>query len=257
MGDTSATAQYIAQPRLPLMHSSNQMATTLGSGAGWPVMGASAPPTLPVFEAREPIANSAMPRNDNDTYFDNGDGTFHCETPLCSDRRPPDKTTRPNRSFILRHATSIQRTNEGAVHGMGARGDAHTHENELRSRLTPPECATTVHPGQHAEHGRAPPARAARRGAPPSRPHVPRPAQAWLQGRSWVGCTASSSRRRDNLRRLHVGGWRHWPHRSGDSVTAALATGAQRDVGVRAVQGRRHHATRPLHDEPGSARTAV
>ena len=58
-------------------------------------------------------------------------------------RRSPDKTTRPNRSFILRHATSIQRINEGAVHGMGARGDAHTHESRLRSKLTPPECATT------------------------------------------------------------------------------------------------------------------
>ena len=43
----------------------------------------------------------------------------------------------------MRHATSIQRINEGAVHGMGARGDAHTHENRLRSKLTPPECATT------------------------------------------------------------------------------------------------------------------
>ena len=58
-------------------------------------------------------------------------------------RRSPDKTTRPNRSFILRHATSIQRINEGAVHVMGARGDAHTHENRRRSKLTPPECATT------------------------------------------------------------------------------------------------------------------
>ena len=84
-----------------------------------------------------------MPRDDNDTYFDNGDGTFRFETPLCSGRRSPDKTTRPNRSFILRHATSIQPINEGAVHGMGARGDAHTHENRLRSKLTPPGCATT------------------------------------------------------------------------------------------------------------------
>ena len=88
-------------------------------------MGASAPPALPAFEARESIANSAAPRNDNDTYFDNGDGAFHCETPLCSGSRPLDKTARPNRSFILRHATSIQRINEGAVLGMGARGDAH------------------------------------------------------------------------------------------------------------------------------------
>ena len=154
MGDTSATVQYVAQSRLPLMHSSNQMATTLGSDAGWPVTGASAPPTLPVFEAREPTANSAVPRNDNDTYFDNGDGTFHCETPLCSGRRPPDKMTRPNRSFILRHATSYQRTNEGAVHGMGARRDAHTQESGLRSKLTPPECATTassVAPGDLGE----------------------------------------------------------------------------------------------------------
>ena len=31
---------------------------------------------------------------------------------------------------------------------------------------------------------------------PPSRPHVPRAAQAWLQGGGWVGCSASSSRRR-------------------------------------------------------------
>ena len=85
MGDTSATAQHVAQLGLPLKHSSNQMATTLGSGAGWPVTGASAPPTLPVFEAREPTANSAMPHDDNDTYFDNGDGAFHCplqNTPL-------------------------------------------------------------------------------------------------------------------------------------------------------------------------------
>ena len=150
MGDTSATAQYVAQLGLLLTHSSNQMTTTLGSGAGWPVLGASAPPTLPVFEAREPTANSAMPCDDNDTYFDDGDGTFHGETPLCSGGRPPDKTTRPNRSFILRHATSIQRINEGAVHGMGARGDAHTHESGLRSKLTPPECAmaaSSVAPG--------------------------------------------------------------------------------------------------------------
>ena len=63
---------------------------------------------------------------------------------LCSGSRPLDKTARPNRSFILRHATSIQRINEGAVHGMGARGDAHTHESGLRSKLTPPECATTA-----------------------------------------------------------------------------------------------------------------
>ena len=27
---------------------------------------------------------------------------------------------------------------------MGARGDAHTHENGLRPKLTPPECATTA-----------------------------------------------------------------------------------------------------------------
>ena len=40
-------------------------------------------------------------------------------------------------------STSIQRINEGAVHGVGARGDAHTHENRLRSKLTLPECATT------------------------------------------------------------------------------------------------------------------
>ena len=52
----------------------------------------------------------------------------------------------------------------------------------------------------------------------------------------WVGCTASSSRRRNDLRRLHAGGWHHRPHRSGDSATAAPATGAQRDVGVRTVQ---------------------
>ena len=143
MGDTSATAQYVAQSRLPLKHSLNQVATTLGSGAGWPDIGASAPPTLPVFEAREPTANRATPHNDNDIH-DDGGGTFHCETAPCSGGRPPDKTTRPNRSFILRHATSIQRINEGAVHGMGARGDAHTHESGPRSKLTPPECATTA-----------------------------------------------------------------------------------------------------------------
>ena len=39
MDDTSATAQYVAQSRLPLMHSSNQMAATLESGAGSPVAG--------------------------------------------------------------------------------------------------------------------------------------------------------------------------------------------------------------------------
>ena len=142
MGDTSATAQYVAQSRLPQMHSSNQMATTLGSGAGSPVAGASAPPALPAFEARESTANSAAPRNDNDTYFDNRDGPFHCETPLCSGSRPLDKAAWPNRSFILRHATSSQRINEGAVHGMGARGDAHAHESGLWPKLTPPECAT-------------------------------------------------------------------------------------------------------------------
>ena len=148
--DTSATAQYVAQPRLPLMHSSTQMATTMGSGAGWPVIGASealfssAPPTLPVFEAREPTVNSAMPCDDNDTYFDDGDRTSHGETPLRSGGRPPDKTTRSNRSFILRHATSIQRINEGAVPGMGARGDAHTHESGPRPKLAPPEYAMTA-----------------------------------------------------------------------------------------------------------------
>ena len=143
VGNTSATAQYVAQSRLPLKHSSNQVKTSLGSAAGWPVIGASVPPTLPVFEAREPTANSALPRNDNDTY-DNGDGTLHCETPPCSGGHPSDKTTRPNRSSILRHATSIQRINEGAVHGAGARGDAHTHKSGLRSKHTPPECATTA-----------------------------------------------------------------------------------------------------------------
>ena len=115
----------------------------LRNGAGSPDIGASAPPTLPVFEAREPTANSATPHNDNDIH-DDGDGTFHCETAPCSGGRPPDKTTRPNRSFILRHATSIQRINEGAVHGMGARGDAHTHESGPLSKLTPPECAMTA-----------------------------------------------------------------------------------------------------------------
>ena len=90
-----------------------------------------------------------MPCDDNDTYFDDGDGTFHGDTPLCSGGRPPDKMTRPNRSFILRHAISIQRINEGAVHGMGARGDAHTHESGLRPKLAPPEyamAATSVAP---------------------------------------------------------------------------------------------------------------
>ena len=143
MDDTSATAQYVAQSRLPLMHSSNQMAATLGSGTGSPVVGASAPPALPVFEACESTANSAAPRDDNDTYFDDGDRACHCETPLCSGSRPLDKTARPNRSFILRHATSIQRINEGAVHRAGSRGDAHAHESGLRSKLTPPECSTT------------------------------------------------------------------------------------------------------------------
>ena len=113
-------------------------------------MGASAPPALPAFEARESTANSVAPRNDNDTYFNNGDGAFHCGIPLCSSSRPLDKTARPNRSFILRHATSIQRINEGAVHGMGARGDAHTHESGPRSKLTPPECAMTASSGAPA-----------------------------------------------------------------------------------------------------------
>ena len=100
-------------------------------------------PAPPAFDARESTANSAAPRNDNDTYFDNGDGVFHCETPLCSGSPLLDKTARPNR-FILRHATSIQRTNEGAVHGVGARRDAHAHESGLRSKPTPPECAKTA-----------------------------------------------------------------------------------------------------------------
>ena len=127
------------------MHSSNQMAAALGSGTSSPVIGVSAPPALSASDARESTANRAAPRsNDNDTYFDNSDGTFHCETLLRSGRRSLDKTARPNRSFILRHATSIQRTNEGAVNGMGSRGDAHTHESGLRSKLTPPECATTA-----------------------------------------------------------------------------------------------------------------
>ena len=149
MGDTSATAQYVDQSRLPPKYSIQVvMALRNGAGspvigAGSPVIGASAPPTLPVFEAHEPTANSATPHNDNDIH-DDGDGTFHCETAPCSGGRPPDKTTRPNRFFILRHATSIQRINEGAVHGMGARGDAHTHESGPRSKLTPPECAMTA-----------------------------------------------------------------------------------------------------------------
>ena len=58
MGDTSATAQCVAQLGLPLTHSSNQLATTLGSGAGWPVTGASAPPTLPVSGIRGTRADS-------------------------------------------------------------------------------------------------------------------------------------------------------------------------------------------------------
>ena len=149
MGDTSATAQCVDQSRLPSKYS-NQVVMALRNGAGSPDIGASAPPTLPVFEAREPTANSATPCDDNDTYFDNGDGTFHCETAPCSGGRPPDKTTRPNRFFILRHATSIQRINEGAVHGMGARGDAHTHESGPRSKLTPPECAMTASSGAPA-----------------------------------------------------------------------------------------------------------
>ena len=149
MGDTSATAQYVDQSRLPSKYS-NQVVMALRNGAGSPDIGASAPSTLPVFEAREPTANSATPCDDNDTYFDNGDGTFHCETAPCSGGRPPDKTTRPNRFFILRHATSIQRINEGAVHGMGARGDAHTHESGPRSKLTPPECAMTASSGAPA-----------------------------------------------------------------------------------------------------------
>ena len=120
------------------------MPTALGSGAGTPDAGASAPPALPVFEARESTANSAAPRNDNDTYFDNGNGAFHCETSLCRGSRSLDKTARPNRFFMLRHATSIQRINEGAAHGAGARGDAHAHESGLRSKQTPPECATTA-----------------------------------------------------------------------------------------------------------------
>ena len=136
MDDTSASAQHVAPSRLPIMHSSNQMAAALGSGTSSPVIGVSAPPALSASDARESTANRAAPRsNDNDTYFDNSDGTFHCETLLRSGRRSLDKTARPNRSFILRHATSIQRTNKGAVNGMGSRGDAHAHESGLRSKL--------------------------------------------------------------------------------------------------------------------------
>ena len=49
MGDTSATAQYVAHLGLPLKHSPNQVATTLGSGAGWPDIGGSTPPIEPIL----------------------------------------------------------------------------------------------------------------------------------------------------------------------------------------------------------------
>ena len=66
-----------------------------------------------------------------------------------------------------------------------------------------------------------------------------------------------SSRRRDDLRRLHAEGWRHWPYRGGDSATEALAAGARGDVGVRAVPRGRRHAARPLHVQPRGARAPV